>query len=280
MADPAFLSTSNALLLIQSIFSCWAAFVVYKTIAFLKRNRNQSDYMSKASVLSRSSKPGDYVRFSGVLSLPETKTPFSKKSCAYWATTVRAYFQTKQKSPGTGMNTHRPVIHRSQRDYIPFIVNDTQHTVLVQFPENSKRMLNMKQKSTESSSVPESIKEVAKPKYKKYLVDEYWLPLKAMLIVFGTVQSANKNCITLSGSDNEHHFPLIFFGNSKELTNIFKSNSELARLYFIWLLAGVVSIWTWMPVVLPNYQTLVAGVIFIVISFLFLFKLPKNLKLS
>lgn len=271
---------SSEMAIIQVLFSLWAAILIYKTFNVIKRNRNQYRFMQKTPPLSRSSKPGDYVRFDGLIALPDTKTPFTKKPCSYWAAMVRAEFETKKKSPSKGMKTHRPVIHTSSLEHIPFIVNDKQHTVLVNFSNTSNRMLNLKKKTTIQTTAPKSLKDLAKQKYKKYRIQEYWYPVNAMLMVFGTVQAVNKNCIVLSDSKDKYHFPLIFYGSLLMLGHIFKSSSKLASWNSFFILACVASLWTWIPGSLSFLQALISAVIVFALATLLFVLAINSFKLS
>lgn len=174
--------------------------------------------LKSAVPISANNQKGDYVSFSGILTLANMKTPVSKQSCGYWGLIIRAVFQTKEKKPGKGMQTHRPVIYKNESDQLPLIVANQKQLVHLAMNNPLQYMVNMNLKRSKSSKVPvEEAKSFVKPKYKKFEVDEYWLPEKVRLQLWAVVTDTNKNCISVSTGNNSEIPTLIYNGDKKSV---------------------------------------------------------------
>jgi len=192
--------------------------------------------LKRAKPLSANSQKGDYVTFSGTVTLPATSTPFSNEPCSYWGIFVRAVFKTKQKKPGKGMQTHRPVIYKALSDKLPFLMSNDKQVVHVLLDNPLRFMVNMlSKKTTQESLTVEEAKPFIKPKYKSFAIDEFWLPENAVLHLWAVITDISNSIITVS-TGTDHKVPAMLYHGNKH--NIFNK----IKFRFIILLVLLVSV--------------------------------------
>ncbi len=246
--------------IINGLVTLITVILFFKQSRLFFNSRRKHRSLSNAPLLSATAEVGDYVQFHGHLVLTATETPFAKQKCAYWGATVRAEFTTKKPRPAKGMQTHQPVIYKKDRDDLPLLVADDQLTVQLGFTNNIAVVLNYQTKETRSKIPPSAeIAELAKPKYQTYVVRESWLPQDTPMALWGIIDSANKNCITLAGAKDQQESKqqpaFAFHGEASQLLAHFvaKRNQSIEMLIAITIL--VASLWSWMPQVLHDAVT-------------------------
>lgn len=193
-------------------------------------------HLKQAKPLSTSSQKGDYITFSGILTLPPTTTLFSNKPCNYWGMFVRAVFKTKQKKPGKGMQTHRPVIYRDSSDKLPFLMSNHKQIVHVLLDNPLHFMVNMLSKKTIQKTLTiEEAKPFIKPKYKSFEIDEFWLSENSVLHLWAVITDISNSVITVS-TGTDHKIPTMLYQGKKQ--SIFNK----IKFRFIILLILIISV--------------------------------------
>ncbi len=232
-----------------------ALFIIYhfyKTIVIYRRGMKRSNKMHKAAYLNGQVKVGDYIHFQGSFSLPETQTPFNKVNCVYWGVVVRAVFTTKMKKPGKGMQTHSPVIFKDNNDHLPLLISDGKQVVQLGFANNIEALVNLNSTTTISNEPPsDAVKALAKPKYQHYSIEEKWADKTTRINVWGTVNSVNKNCVTLTANKKDKSGFMVFYGDSSLLLETLVKKRRDTILLFTWLIIMSAVAAALLPV-LPN----------------------------
>ncbi len=266
----------DGITILKVIASLIMSYILYSNFRFYLKNKKLVSYITKAPALSSSVKEGDYVQFQGKLTLPETHTPFTQLKCSYWSVIVKAEFQSKKKKPAKGMQTHRPVIYKENADDLPLLVTNKIHTVQLGFMNNVDVIFNLnKNESTVKKPPNEEIAKLAKPKYNKYIIEEYWLAENSQITLWGTVESINKNCITLAGFKNEKQPPMAFHGMAKTLTNTLKRKSGSALLLSLVILFSITALWFWLPKRLDEFYLGMTAIITVIILFIMKYRIAK-----
>ena len=225
--------------------------------------------LKKAVPISANSRKGDYISFSGVLTLPAMKTPVSKQSCSYWGLLVRAVFKTKQKKPGKGMQTHRPVIYKAESDSLPLLLSNAKQIVHVLIDNPLHFMVNMGSKKTKNSILPpKEAKPFIKPKYKSYEVDEYWLPEKAVLHLWAVVTDVNKNCFSVSSGTNPKVPTLLYHGSKKSVFRKFSLRLFVLSMLILWVPIAVFWLFTIEPQSMSDRHLLIAQAFILFVGYI------------
>lgn len=202
--------------------------------------------LKSAKPISANSQKGDYVSFDGVLTLPTMKTPLSKQPCGYWGVIVRAVFQTKRKKPGKGMQTHRPVIYKTESDQLPLLLSNRKQLVHLVVNEPLRFMVNMKLKKSKSTKVPfEEAKPFVKPKYRSFESNEYWLPDKANLHLWAVVSDTNSNCMSVTSSQDPKIPTMVYHGDKE---TVFRKFAIRFFILFVLILCSPLAIY-WLSIV-------------------------------
>ena len=224
--------------------------------------------LKSAQPLSSKTEKGDYISFSGVLTMPTMKTPNSQQSCGYWGLIIRAVFKTKRKKPGKGMETHRPVIYKSESDNIPLLLSNKKQIVHLVLNNPLHFMVHMLSKKTKKSSLTiEEAKPLIKPKHKSFEVDEYWLPEKAILHLWAVVTDANKNCVSVSSGSDPKIPTLLYHGSKNKLFSKFLLRFLILSMLLLWVPVAGFWLFTVEPHFISERNLLIVEAMIILIGF-------------
>jgi hypothetical protein len=262
----------------QCAFTAWLLILANKNRQRLWKNKRLTKSLQNAKPFCKDSTEGDYVVFEGILKMPEVKTPFTNRACGFWATIVRAEFKSKKKKPQKGEDTHRPVIFKDSFDSVPLLVKSDENTLFhLNFKNSFKAMLDLEcRQINQPTPFSDEIKAVAKPKYQKYIADDYWLSQSAKLTVWGRLVNSNQTCTDVSDSPNATEPSVIYNGRRDALFSVFRSKRLYSLLFYVWLLFVGVSFWSWM-MLLPNILTYVlSGFVFGLVSALYVHFIERN----
>ncbi|WP_420208916.1 hypothetical protein [Candidatus Electronema sp. JC] len=115
-----------------------------------------------------------YVRFKGRVEEEKTlRLPLSGSECSFYTASVIAEWQTKQKKPGSGMETNRKEIFQ-ERSADVLWMTDRNVRVHVYVDDFSKTRMAVRRNEKSSSSCPREAQEKADSKYTTYhLVEQY-----------------------------------------------------------------------------------------------------------
>ncbi len=217
------------------------AILIYFLVKAILRIMQLSQFrrtLNSATPVSSNSKKGDYIHFSGTITLPSTKTPLGLVPCMYWGIIVRAVFETRKKKPGKGLQTHMPIIYKAESDQLPFLISIKNQLLHLVIDNPMRFMVNIHSKNLKSKTMP--IKEVQSLiKYKSYDIDEYWLPENAVLHIWAFISDINNNCISISSGDNPKIPTLIYCGDKKSIFKKFNLRIITLYLLILWSFIGI-----------------------------------------
>jgi len=195
--------------------------------------------VKSASPLNKNLSIGCYVKFTGILSFPQTNTPFHKISCAYWRLDIRGIFKTKKKKPSKGWDTHQPSIYNNSMHHQPILLHNDNIVVHMEFHPRTHVMQDMLYKSTTQKQCPENISpSICQSKYKQYKITESWYPVNKTLTVIGKLVAIDNCTYTICESHHKERPPIVTSGSIEEFN---KRHSRRARnsisLIFMTLIA-------------------------------------------
>lgn len=216
-------------------------------LSFLK-NVTSLNNLINASSLSKNSEVGAYVKFKGGFTGDALKTPVSNQSCSYWSLVIRAEFQTKKKKPDKGMQTHNPVLYKASSDELPLLISDGSQIIQLMLDNSLAIMSNPSYTKNETITIPVSeIQDLVKPKYKKYISEEFWFPVDSDVTIWGYILGRNKNSVLLSNGEDKIHPPLMILGDESQLHQEFSRANRFCLYLLIWSVFQLYSLWTWLP---------------------------------
>jgi hypothetical protein len=193
-------------------------FFFQELIRSISDNKKRLKYIKSASCLSRSVLPGRYVKFTGILSYPQTQTPYHGVSCAYWRMDIRGLFKRKQKKPGKGWVEYSPVIYNESMQDKPILMHNGNDVVHVEFHPDTHVMRGMKSKQTIQKECPENIStKMCRSKYSQYKIIESWYPVHQQLTVIGRLAAVDNCTFTISESHQQTQPPMMVVGTIKAL---------------------------------------------------------------
>ncbi len=190
----------------------------------------------KVTPLTIESEVGEHIRFSGEVVHPHTESEcFRLKSCL-WRFMINAEFTSKAKKPGRGLVKHKPKIYEANNDHDLLTITDGNWIVHPLFPEQSKYILGAKIYKKRMGVLPrEDLKQLAKPKYKTYLLTQFYIPARARVVVFGKVIAKVGSSITITGDREQDKPVFIFYGTFPQLVR-----SLVTKLLALMVLSGLI----------------------------------------
>ncbi|MDH5676847.1 MAG: hypothetical protein OEZ06_32325 [Myxococcales bacterium] len=180
-----------------------AFFLISRSLRKLGRLRRTNATMLETPELSAQSPVGSMVKTAGRITHPATTTPYGKRSASYWDAEVCAVFQTKKKKPAKGIETHRVLLDRMSSEDLPLIITSTAGDAVhlcFQGPRATMKHLNTNQ--DDHASLPEALRDKAKPKYESYSLRERYYPPGEKVTVLGKLADRNAGCMTLTDPDD------------------------------------------------------------------------------
>ena len=217
------------ILLVNCAYSVATLYYLYCVSGFWYHINKHIKTMQDAKALSRGSQPGDYVFFNGQMAMAPTVTPFLSTPCSFYDAMVNAEFETKAPKPSKGMQTHRPRLLQKSNDDLPLLLSNNDLIVHLGFSDNRRLIQNyLCQCVTKYVPPSEEVAALAKPKYKRYLVEEKWLPQNATMCVWGTLVDANEHCFTIAQDEKASKPALAIHGTVKDMTKAFKGKQQKA----------------------------------------------------
>ncbi len=188
----------------------------YQLISSIINNNRIIKRVKSTPYLNKKAPPGSYVKFNGILSYPQTQTLHNKINCGYWRVDIRGVFETKQKKPAKGWETHRPSIFNDSMHDQPMILYKGDDVVHVEFHPKTHVMQDMMYKHTTQKKCPTHFgKQICNPKYTQYMIEESWYPVNQMLTVMGKLVAVDNCTYTITENHQEDQPPMVARGNIK-----------------------------------------------------------------